>query len=144
MTCGLPKIADNLSSRRTLGGGGNLDMPGGSRGANTHAKLFSANDGGHSVGERGPRLLSESQPAEQSLVGESPTRHSRTRLTTHAKFLPSQRLTSGAAAANSRAQQRELSIDLREFATGLFLFGFVALVAVLLCIGIFGYRALVA
>lgn len=32
----------NLSSRRALGGGGNLDMPGGSRGANTHAKLNSS------------------------------------------------------------------------------------------------------
>lgn len=44
---------------------------------------------------------------------------------------------------NSRVQQRELSIDLREFATGLFLGGFVALAAVLFGVGFFGYRALV-
>jgi hypothetical protein len=48
------------------------------------------------------------------------------------------------SAANSRAQQREPFIDLHEFATGFFLGCFVALAAVLICIGFFGYRAFVA
>ena len=48
------------------------------------------------------------------------------------------------SAANSRAQQREPFIDIPEFATGFFLGCFVALTAVLFCIGFFGYRALIA
>jgi hypothetical protein len=47
------------------------------------------------------------------------------------------------SAANSRAQQREPFIDLREFATGFFLGCFVAFAAVLICIGFIGYRAFV-
>ena len=47
-------------------------------------------------------------------------------------------------AVNSRAQQRELFIDVREFATGFFLGCFVTLAAILLCIGFIGYRALIA
>jgi len=46
MTCGLQKIEDNLSSRRALGGGGHLDMPGGSLDAGTqynpHVKTSSS------------------------------------------------------------------------------------------------------
>jgi hypothetical protein len=45
---------------------------------------------------------------------------------------------------DSRAKERELSIDLRELATGFFLGCFVALAAVLICIGFIGYRAFVA
>jgi hypothetical protein len=45
---------------------------------------------------------------------------------------------------NSRAQQRELFIDIREFATGLFLIGFGALVVFLVAIGFAGYRAFVS
>lgn len=48
------------------------------------------------------------------------------------------------SAANSRAQQREPFIDLREFATGCFLAIFASSVLVLVCIGFIGYRAFVA
>lgn len=52
------------------------------------------------------------------------------------------RLTSGAS-TNSGAELRQLSIDLREFATGLFFLGFVALAALPLFLGFLGYRLLI-
>jgi hypothetical protein len=45
---------------------------------------------------------------------------------------------------DSRAKSREPSIDLRELATGFFLGCVFTLAAVLICIGYFGYRALIA
>jgi hypothetical protein len=45
---------------------------------------------------------------------------------------------------DSRAKEREPFIDLRELATGFFLGCFVALAAVLICIGFIGYRAFVS
>lgn len=45
---------------------------------------------------------------------------------------------------DSRAKSREPSVDLREFATCCFIGSFLALVAILFCIGMFGYRALIA
>jgi hypothetical protein len=45
---------------------------------------------------------------------------------------------------DSRAQSREPFIDIRELATGFFLGCFVALAAVLFCVGFIGYRALIA
>ena len=79
--------------------------PGSHTAQNTRADRISfANDGGLSVGEREPRLLPESQPAEPSLVGECPRHNNRARLAAHAPFLPSQGLTS--SAANSRGPNR--------------------------------------
>jgi hypothetical protein len=84
-----------------------------------------------------------SRPADGGIQRSGPHMrdaiHPRTNLITFPRLVSSLE-----PAVNSRAEPRESFIQVHEFATGFFLGCFVALVAVLFCIGFVGYRALIA